>query len=55
MSYDTALFLFFVFFIPSAILLVARVIYVRRRTREEQSDLEMIFSSYKKDSPQIFF
>ena len=45
MSYESAIVLFIVFMIPAGIYLVTSVIRLRQHEKEEQAEMDMIYSS----------
>ena len=50
MSYESAIVLFIVFLIPAGIYLVTSIIRIRQYEKEEQTELDLIFSSHRDDS-----
>ena len=49
MSYASEIVLFIVFLIPSGIYAVTRLISLRQHEKEEQAELDLIFTNHKQD------
>ena len=49
MSYESAIVLFIVFMIPAGIYLVTSVIRLRQHEKEEQAEMDIVFSQHKND------
>ena len=50
MSYESVIVLFIVFLIPAWIFVVTRVIHSRQNQKDEQAELDLVFSTYLKNS-----
>ena len=55
MSYESAIVLFIIFLIPAGIYLVTSIMRLQQNDKDEHAELDMIFSSHKKDSGKITF
>ena len=49
MSYASEIVLFIVFLIPAGIYAVTRLISLRQHEKEEQAELDLIFTNHKQD------
>ena len=55
MSYESAVVLVIIFSIPTGIFLVTRMIRLKQQEKDDQADLDIVFSSHKDDSGKITF
>ena len=54
MSYESAIVLFIIFLIPAGIFLVTSIMRLQQHEKEEQAELDLIYSTHKKDSGNMF-
>ena len=55
MSYESAVVLFIIFLIPAGIFVATSFIRLRQHEKDEQAELDIVFSTHKDDSGKFIF